>query len=120
MQCDATQQQVTGTDCKGDCETYSKYDSTLSSTYKEDGRIFTQSYEDGSEATGVLSVDTLSIGGLTTTATFGEMATRSLGGCSTSKWAPPASWRLAEGVVGVGAEGYPVGVSPAAAHKTSA
>lgn len=32
---------------------------------------------------GVLSVDTLSIGGLTTTATFGEMTTRSLSGCST-------------------------------------
>ncbi len=108
------QQQVTSTDCKGDCETYSKYDSTLSSTYKEDGRIFTQSYEDGSEATGVLSVDTLNIGGLTTTATFGEMATRSLGGCSTSKCASPAvSWRLAEGV-GV----VPCWVSSVAVQKT--
>lgn len=35
------------------------------------------------ETKGVLSVDTLSIGGLTTTATFGEMTTRSLDGCST-------------------------------------
>eukprot|EP00903_Cladosiphon_okamuranus_P008049 g7763.t1 len=74
---------VTGAACRGDCDNYSKYDSALSSTYEEDGRIFSQSYEDGSEATGVLSVDTLSIGGLTTTATFGEMTTRSLDGCST-------------------------------------
>lgn len=43
---------VTGAACKGDCDNYSKYESSLSSTYVEDGRIFSQSYEDGSEATG--------------------------------------------------------------------
>ena len=89
MPCGTAQQQVTSAGCTEDCDSFSKYDSTLSSTYVEDGRIFAQAYEDGSEATGVLSVDTLSIGGLTTTATFGEMATRSLGGCSTSEWISP-------------------------------
>ena len=32
---------------------------------------------------GVLSVDVLSVGGLTTKATFGEMTTRSMDGCKT-------------------------------------
>lgn len=39
-------------ECKGDCDNYGKYDSALSSTYVEDGRFFSQSYEDGSVAKG--------------------------------------------------------------------
>ncbi|CAB1110981.1 unnamed protein product [Ectocarpus sp. CCAP 1310/34] len=74
---------VTGVSCTEDCDYFNKYDSALSSTYVEDGRKFSQIYEDGSEASGILSVDTLSIGGLTTTATFGEMSTRSMDGCTT-------------------------------------
>lgn len=48
---------VTGAACRGDCDNNSKYDSALSSTYVEDGRVFSQSYEDGSEATGESTYD---------------------------------------------------------------
>ncbi|CAN0203777.1 unnamed protein product [Scytosiphon promiscuus] len=74
---------VTSASCTHGCNDFNKYDSTLSSTYEADGTAISQAYEDGSEARGILSVDTLSIGGLTATATFGEMSTRALDGCAT-------------------------------------
>lgn len=46
-------EQVTGTSCTKDCETFNKYDASLSTSYSKDGTSFTQSYEDGTEATGI-------------------------------------------------------------------
>lgn len=47
------------------------------------------------ERTGILSVDILSVGGLATKATFGEMTTRSLDGCKT-----------VDGVMGMGLSSF--------------
>lgn len=49
-------EQVTGASCTRDCDTFNKYDSSLSTSYSKDGTSFTQSYEDGTEAKGILVV----------------------------------------------------------------
>ncbi|CAN0086417.1 unnamed protein product, partial [Hapterophycus canaliculatus] len=41
---------VTSASCTRDCDGFNKYDSSLSSTYVEDGRYISQAYEDGSQA----------------------------------------------------------------------
>ncbi|CAM9301589.1 unnamed protein product [Pylaiella littoralis] len=81
--------------CTAGCDSHGKYNSALSTTYVEDGTPFSQAYEDGSEASGILSSDTLSLGGLTATATFGEMTTMSISGCSE-----------VDGVMGMGVPGH--------------
>lgn len=46
------------------CTTHTRYDSTKSSTYVQDGRTWSISYGDGSTASGILAYDTVTLGGL--------------------------------------------------------
>ncbi|KAF8939951.1 aspartic proteinase IV [Dissophora ornata] len=53
------------------CKAHSQFDSSKSSTFKEDGRSWSVSYGDGSTASGILGTDAVNVGGISVQQTIG-------------------------------------------------
>ncbi|KAI8599473.1 aspartic peptidase domain-containing protein [Dissophora ornata] len=53
------------------CQTHAQFDSSQSSTFKEDGRSWQISYGDDSTASGILGTDVVSVGGISVPQTIG-------------------------------------------------
>ncbi|GAA5799405.1 rhizopuspepsin 1 precursor [Helicostylum pulchrum] len=58
------------------CTSHTRYDSSKSSTYAADGRAWSISYGDGSNASGILAKDTVTLGGLAIKGQIIELAKR--------------------------------------------
>ncbi|KAI8351016.1 hypothetical protein B0O80DRAFT_388706 [Mortierella sp. GBAus27b] len=53
------------------CKKHARFDATKSSTYQKDGRRWTISYGDGSNASGILGLDVVNVGGVSVKQTIG-------------------------------------------------